>query len=192
MNTLDGKKMSARAATQPVGSALRIAPEFVATAMDEEFGVETTIEAHYSADEGRYIVTTIVVRAIRPDFEQYALRRPAAQPILQAAVPHCISVRMDNDPTGKWVTVADLTAAEGRIIPEWMAAAVTERGAKEERMEVIELLYGAAALASIPPVKTIQVELGVPHRTASDWIKKARTAGRLEGMSYITGRQADG
>jgi len=32
----------------------------------------------------------------------------------------------------------------------------------------------------------------VPHRTASDWVKKARAAGRLEGMSYIVGRQADG
>ena len=27
------------------------------------------------------------------------------------------------------------------------------------------------------------MELGVPHRTASDWIKKARAAGRLNGMS---------
>ena len=60
------------------------------------------------------------------------------------------------------------------------------------RMDVIEILYGTAALAGMPPVKAVQAELGVPHRTASDWIKKARTAGRLEGMSYIVGRQADG
>lgn len=59
-------------------------------------------------------------------------------------------------------------------------------------MDVIEILYGTAALAGMPPVKVVQAELGVPHRTASDWIKKARTAGRLEGMSYIVGRQADG
>lgn len=49
-----------------------------------------------------------------------------------------------------------------------------------------------AALAGLPPVKAVQVELGVPHRTAADWIYKARAAGRLEGMSYTPGRQADG
>ena len=59
-------------------------------------------------------------------------------------------------------------------------------------MDVIEILYGTSALAGLPPVKAIQTELGVPHRTASDWIKKARVAGRLNGMTYIVGRQADG
>jgi hypothetical protein len=63
---------------------------------------------------------------------------------------------------------------------------------KAERMDVIEILYGAAALSGLPPVKAVQVELNVPHRTASDWIKKARDAGRLKGMSYSVGRQADG
>ena len=55
-----------------------------------------------------------------------------------------------------------------------------------------ELLYGIAALSGNPPVQAIQQELGIPHRTASDWTKKARAEGRLAGMSYIVGRQADG
>ncbi|WES66032.1 hypothetical protein P0L94_08135 [Microbacter sp. GSS18] len=191
VTTPDGSPMSADAASQPVGSALRIAPAFIATATDDDTGIETTIEARYSANEGRYIVTTIINRATRDDFDQAALRRTAPQTILQSAIPHCIALQLEDDPDAAWITVADLTATEGRIIPEWMAAAVVKRTAKHERMDAIEILYGTAALAGLPPVKAVQVELNVPHRTASDWIKKARDAGRLEGMSYLVGRQAE-
>lgn len=31
-----------------------------------------------------------------------------------------------------------------------------------------------------------------PYRTAQDWITRARAAGRLDGMNYAVGRQADG
>lgn len=188
VTTPDGTPMTADAATEPVGSALRIAPAFVATTTNDETGIETGIEAHYSQDEGRYIVTTIVNRAARTDFDQRALRHTAAQPIVQAAVPHCIALRLDAAEDSEWTTVADLTAGEGRIIPKWMAAAVVKRGMKDERMEVIEILYGTAALADLPPTKAVQVELDVPHRTASDWIAKARAAGRLKGMNYTQGR----
>jgi hypothetical protein len=188
VTTPDGTPMTADAATEPVGSALRIAPAFVATTVNEDTGIETTLEAHYAADEGRYIVTTIVSRATRPDFDQRALRHTAAQAIVQAAVPHCIALRLTDAHDDTWTTVADLTTGEGRIIPQWMAAAVTKRGMKDERMDVIEILYGAAALADLPPTKAVQVELDVPHRTASDWIAKARAAGRLKGMNYTQGR----
>jgi len=188
VTTIDGTPMSADDATRPVGSALRIAPAFIATTSNDETGIETTLEAHYSREEGRYIVTTIVSRATRPDFDQRALRHTAAQSIVQAAVPRCIALRLDDGEDGEWTTVADLTTGDGRIIPQWMAAAVTKRGMKDERMEVIEILYGAAALADLPPTKAVQVELDVPHRTASDWIAKARAAGRLKGMNYTQGR----
>lgn len=191
VKTLDGNRMSWRAANQPVGSALRIAPGFVATTLDEDSGIETAIEAHYDPDAGRYIVMAIVNRATRPGFDERALRVTAPQAILQAAIPHCIAVQLDDSPK-RWVTIAELTTTEGRIIPPWMAAAVTKRGMKDERMDVIEILYGAAALSGLPPVKAIQIELDVPHRTASDWIRRAREAGRLKGMSYNVGRQADG
>lgn len=192
MTTLDGATMTWHSATQPIGSALRIAPALIATTADEETGVRTTLEAHYRADEGRYIVTSITNRATRDDFDQQALRRTASVAILQAAVPHCIAVHLTNDPDESWTTIADLTTTEGRIIPPWMAKAATKRGAKDDRFEVIEILYGASALSGTPPVRAVQLELGVPHRTASDWIKTARRAGRLEGMTYNVGRQADG
>lgn len=73
-----------------------------------------------------------------------------------------------------------------------MAAAAVKRGTKDKRWEVVEIVYGAAALSGIPPVKALQNELNIPHRTASDWINKARTLGRLDGMTYTVGRQADG
>lgn len=154
--------------------------------------METTIEAHYSLDEGRYIITAITNRAFRDDFDQLALRRTASVAILQQAVPECITVRLtDEDETAR-TTVADLTSNEGRLIPPWMAVAAVKRGGKEERMEVVEIIYGASALAGIPPVRAVQLELDIPHRTASDWVKKARSGGRLEGMTYTVGRQADG
>ena len=184
--------MTPQSATQTVGSALRIAPALVATTTDDDAGVETTIEAHYTPSEGRYIVTAIVTRATRADFDHDALRRSTPAAILQAAIPHCITVRLGDDTDAPWVSIADLTSTEGRIIPPWMVEAAVRRGAREDRMEVIEILYGAAALAGSPPVRAVQVELDVPHRTASDWISKARTAGRLEGMTYHVGRQADG
>ncbi|WP_249354086.1 hypothetical protein [Microbacterium sp. 2FI] len=196
VRTPAGKKMTAAAATRPVGTALRIAPEFVASAIDDESGIETTLRASYIADEGRYLVSEVNNRATRAGVEinNIALRQVAVQQILQAATPHCITMTLDDedDPSSTWIPLSQLTTAEGKIIPPWMAEQVTRRGSSDERMDVIELLYGAAALSGQPPVKAIQLELGVPHRTASDWVKRARAAGRLEGMSYIVGRQADG
>lgn len=192
MKTLDGMPMTWHAATEPIGSALRIAPALIASTIYDDAGVETTIAAHYRVAEGRYIVTSITNRAIRDDFDQQALRRTAPVAILQAAVPWCIAVHLTDETDESWTTIADLTSAEGRIIPSWMASAATKRGVKDERMEVIEIIYGASALAGIPPVRAVQEELGIPHRTASDWVKTARAAGRLEGMTYNVGRQADG
>ncbi|WP_258034436.1 hypothetical protein [Microbacterium sp. CJ77] len=192
VKTPNGDTMTALAATLPVGSALRIAPQFVATAVNEDTGIETAIEARYVPGAGRYVMTTVVNRAVGDDFDETALRRVVTQAILQAAIPHCIALQLSDSDDGAWITVADLTANDGRVIPEWMAEAVVKRGMKAERMDVIEILYGTAALAGLPPVKAVQVELGVPHRTAADWIYKARAAGRLEGMSYTPGRQADG
>lgn len=192
MKTLDGKTMAAQHATQPIGSALRIAPAFVATAVDESTGIETTIEAHYSAERRRYVITTIVNRAISDDFNEDRLKHTAPQAIVQLAIPHCISLLLDDSPGAAWTTVADLTTTEGRIIPPWMARAVVKRGVKEERWEVIEILYGTAALADLPPVKLISLELDVPERTASDWIQKARAAGWLVGLTSNVGRPANG
>lgn len=196
MRTLDGDPMSWQAATTRVGAALRISPAFVATYLDDESGIETTLEARYSADAGRYLVTAVRARSIRGGAEvnNLALRRTPIQGILQHAAPQCVSLTLDDesDPAATWVTASDLSNTAGRVIPAWLAEDVVKRGASDARMEVIEILYGTAALAGLPPVKAVQNELGVPHRTASDWIKKARAAGRLTGMTYIVGRQADG
>ncbi|WP_341976056.1 hypothetical protein [Microbacterium sp. LWO13-1.2] len=191
MKTLDGRKMAATDATEVVGSALRIAPGFVATAIDEAAGVETTIEAHYLEDRNRYVITTILNRAVASDFSEDRLKHAAPQSILQVAIPHCIALLLDDSPGAKWTTVSDLTTVDGRILPPWMAQAVVKRGMKDERWEVIEILYGTAALADLPPVKLISLELDVPERTASDWIQKARAAGWLVGMTSNVGRPAN-
>jgi hypothetical protein len=190
VKTPRGDAMSSEFTTESVGHALRIAPDFVATAMDEDSGVETTIEAHYVADRGRYVITTILNRAVAANFSEDRLKHAATQGILQKAIPHCISLLLDDSPDARWTTVADLTTTDGRIIPEWMREAVVKRGIKEERWAVVEILYGTAALADLPPVKLIALELDVPERTASDWIQKARGAGWLVGMTSNVGRPA--
>lgn len=192
MKTPDGKKMTAKHATLPVGSALRIAPSFVATAVDETTGIETTIEARYIESRGRYIITAILNRAISDDFDEERLKRTAPQAILRAAVPHCISLLIDDSPGATRTTVADLTTNDGRILPEWMARAVARRGIRDERWDAIEILYGTATLADLPAAKLVAVELDVPERTATDWIRSARAAGRLEGMTSNIGRPAGG
>jgi hypothetical protein len=189
VKTLDGEEMTADAATQSVGSALRIAPGFVATSRDERAGVETTIEARYSADRGRYVITAIVNRAISADFSDYRLRHSAPQAILQVALPRCITVKLEDGSEERWLRVSDLTSgADGRIIPPWLAEAVVRRGVKDERWDVVEILYGSAALADMSPVKLIALELDVPERIAQEWISKTRATGRLEGLSSNVGR----
>lgn len=185
--------MTATAATTPVGSALRIAPAFVATSEDETTGVRTSIEAHYSRARGEYSLSGITTRAMHDDVPASALRQhTSTRQLVQAAVPKCIALQLDEDDDAPWVTVADLTAATGRLIPEWLAAAAKSRGAGAERMDVVAIVYAAAALAGDAPLRAIQAELEVPYRTAQDWVARARAAGRLEGVNYSAGRQADG
>ncbi|MDR7110869.1 hypothetical protein J2X03_000725 [Microbacterium trichothecenolyticum] len=190
VKTPAGKPMSAEHTTKPIGSALRIAPAFIATAVDEAMGVETTIEAHYKPTRGRYVITMITNRAIADEFNEDRLKHAAPQVIVQTAIPRCIALQLDDSPGAGWTTIADLTSAEGRIIPPWMAEAVVKRGMKDERWQVIEILYGTAALADLPPVKLIAAELRIPERTASDWIQKARAAGWLTGLTSNVGRPA--
>lgn len=194
MRTLEGEPMTAEAAVQPVGSGLRIAPAFAATVTDDMRSTETRIEARYVSADGRYVTTAVTVRSADDSTEVNAntLRQVTVQAIVQAAAPHCIAITLSDTPDAQWLTVAELTTQHGRLIPDWLAADVVKRGPNEARMDVIEILYGTAALAGTPPVRAIARELGISHRTASDWTRKARTAGRLDGMSYAVGRKADG
>ncbi|AZS35728.1 hypothetical protein CVS47_00325 [Microbacterium lemovicicum] len=192
VTTLTGEKMTEAAAQTPLGSSLRIAAGFVATSVDDASGIETTIEAHYRKVKGRYVPSVILNRGVSDNFDEEKLRHTSTQGVLQAAVPHCIAVRLDEEPEAKWATVSDLTADDNRILAPWLVAAVVKHGVKDERWDVIEILYGVAALAGRPPVKLITAELAVPERTASDWIKKARKAGRLTGMTSAIGRPAHG
>lgn len=190
VTTLTGEKIKQDRLTEPIGEALRIAPAFLASSTDDDTGIETLVTAHYDQPKGRYIVTSVTNRAVRDDFDTEDLRRISIAPILQAAIPWCVSYQMDAPPDEMWVIVADLAQGEG-LLPPWLVEAVTKRGAGDERSEAISIIYGAAALAGLPPVRAVQRELGIPHRTASDWIKKARKAGYLEGMTYAIGRQAE-
>lgn len=65
VRTYDGEVMTPAAATEPVGSALRVAPMFTATVVDDSTGFGTTVEAVYDPEQGRYVLQTIANRAIR-------------------------------------------------------------------------------------------------------------------------------
>jgi len=196
VTTLEGTPVSSQDATQPVGSALRIAPAFLATTVDAELGLSTAVTARYVSREGRYVIKGVTNIAISDDVElNYpTVAKVGMQAIVQAAAPRCIFLTLDDeaDPLARWISVDELTTSQGRVLPPHLAAEVVRRGSSEARMQVIELLYGSAALAGLPPAKLIQAELGVPHRTASSWIIAARAAGRLAGMNYNAGRPARG
>lgn len=196
VKTPDGNDMTWNEATQRVGSALRIAPAFVATATDAELGIETTLLARYDMGDGRYLIRRASNVSLRDDVElnYQTVARVGMQAIVQAAAPRCIFLTLEDedDPLARWISVNDLTTSAGRIIAPAIAAQVVRRGSSEARMDVIELLYGSAALSGKPPAKLIQQELGIPHRTASAWIIEARKVGRLAGMNYHAGRPASG
>lgn len=141
-----------------------------------------------SPDRGRYVITKLTNEAVGAEFLEDRLKYVATQAILQIAVPRCIALLLDDSPEAMPITVADLTSSEGRIIPVWMAQAVIKRGVKDERWEVIEILYGTAALAGLPPLKLIAQELEIPERTAAYWVQEARTAGWLAGLTSNLGR----
>ena len=194
MTAPPGAPVTVADATVWVGSALRIVPVFSAAATDTGAGVCTAMTVQYSASHGRYVIRAVTNEAIHEDVEvNYpTIARIGLAGIIQAAAPRCIFLTLgeEGDPDAAWMSVDQLTTAKGRILPPALAAEVVRRGGSEARMEAIELLYGTAALSNLPPAKLIQEELGIPHRTASQWIIDARNAGRLEGMNYHAGRQA--
>jgi hypothetical protein len=72
------------------------------------------------------------------------------------------------------------------------ASLAAKAGPTPDTLELVQLIYGVAALAAQPPMRAVVSELGVPERTATHWITKARQAGLLNGITYAVGRQPDG
>ena len=190
VRTPDGQRMTWKHATLPLGSALRIAPAFTATATADDIQVESTIEAVYSADAGRYRIAATRHRPTNDAAEitPTVLRQVRLGELLSAAVPHCVAVEFEN----KQATVHDLLGKNDRILPTWMAEAAAKSGPTAETLELVQLVYGIAALAALPPMRAVASELGIPERTATHWITKARAAGLLDGITYAVGRQPDG
>lgn len=190
MRTPDGQRMTWKNATLPLGSALRIAPAFTATATADDIEVETTIEAVYSPDAGRYRIVATAHRATTTTAEitPTVLRQVRLGELLSAAVPYCVAVDFE----GKQRSVHDLLATGGRVVPEPLAALAVKAGPTADTLGLVHLIYGVAALAALPPMRAVATELGIPERTATHWITKARNAGLLDGITYAVGRQPDG
>jgi len=197
VRTPDGNRMASKHATLPLGSALRIAPAFVATTVADGIGVETAIEVGYSSDAGRYRITATAHRAVNgtEEITPTVLRQVRLGELLSAAVPYCIVVQYEDawlDGVNKRGTVHELLAGGGRIIPAKLASLAAKAGPTRDTLELVQLIYGVSALAAQPPMRAVAAELGIPERTATHWITKARKAGFLEGITYAVGRQPDG
>jgi hypothetical protein len=190
VRTPDGQTVTAKQATLPLGSALRIVPAFTATATADDTQVETTIEGVYSADAGRYRTTATAHRATggAGEITPTVLRKVRLGELLSAAVPYCVTVDFE----GKQLSVHDLLATSGRVVPQPLAAVAVAAGPTADTLGLVQLIYGVAALAALPPMRAVASELGIPERTATHWIAKARNAGLLDGITYAVGRQPDG
>ncbi|MBO1740725.1 hypothetical protein [Leifsonia sp. TF02-11] len=191
VRTPDGQHMTWQHATLPLGSALRIAPAFTATATAEDISVETTIHTRFDTDAGRYMVTATAHRPIEPAIEitPAVLRQVRLGELLSAAVPYCVAVDDNDLGTG---TVRELRGEGERLLPAWMTEMIAQAGPTANTLEIVQLLYGIAALAARPPIVAVAAELGISERTARHWIGKARRAGLLDGIRYTVGRQPDG
>lgn len=191
MRTPEGKPVTAKQATLPLGSALRIVPAFTATAVAGDIPVETTISASYSPSAGRYRITNTVHHAVgdAAEITPTALRQVRLGELLSAAVPYCVAI---SDETIGHGMVRDLLGVSGRLLPEWMATAAAKAGPTGETLELVQLIYGIAALSAQAPMRTVATELGIPERTATHWITKARNVGLLDGITYAVGRQPNG
>jgi hypothetical protein len=192
VRTLAGTKVTTRQATHPIGTGLRIVPKFRATATDQvDVPFDTTIEVHYSPDLGRYLIVESTFRARDgEEINAVTLRKARTAEVLKAAAPECITLDVLDD--GHWIRASELTTVQDRILPPVIVSEIRKRKNTEARMDAVEIIYGVAALSGLPPTQAVQNEMGIPHRTAADWISKARDAGRLEGMAYVAGRRVDG
>lgn len=194
VSTADDREIGAADATRPVGSSLRIVPVFKAASSDSDLSVRTAVIAEYDKAQGRYVIRQVAHASLDSNTEltPRLLARVQLRPIVQRAAPQCVFVTLDDEtnPRAQWISIDSLTTKKGRILSPAIAEAVVQRGSSPARMEAIELLYGAAALAGLPPAQLVQRELGITHRTASAWIQDARNAGRLVGMNFNAGRQA--
>lgn len=191
MRTPEGKRVTAAQATLPLGSALRIVPAFTATAVAEDISIETTVDAAYSREAGRYRIARTVHRAVgkTEEITPTVLRQVRLGEMITAAVPHCVAIVDEQIGRG---TVHDLVGSGSRILPDWMAVAARKAGPTPDNLEIVQVVYGIAALAGQPPMRAVATELGIPERTATHWITKARNAGLLDGITYAVGRQPDG
>jgi hypothetical protein len=48
------------------------------------------------------------------------------------------------------------------------------RGPVPGSLEQMAFVYNLAAIVGLPPVRQVELELGLPHSTASAWIRKAK------------------
>jgi hypothetical protein len=170
---------------------LRILPAFVATSVAEDISVETTIRAEYSRDAGRYRILSTAHRAVgdTDEITPTLLRKIRLGELLGEAVPACVVI--DDEQIGRGI-VRDLLGAGTRLLPSWLADAAAKNGPTADTLELVQLIYGVAALAGQPPMRAVANELGIAERTATHWIMKARAAGLLDGITYAVGRQPDG
>jgi len=187
-------------ASRRIGDALWIVPRYRVIAEDEHTGLGSTLDVEYDATEGRFVVRQAGTYSLTGgEITGTELRRVRLAEIVQAASPHCVAFALDDD---LFVTAAELAASEGRMLPTWLTAtlaAAPRRGslsesaraeAREARLDAVQLVYGVAVLTGQPPAKAIERELNVAPRTAAQWIRAARDAGRLEGLGYPMGRPA--
>jgi len=65
-----------------------------------------------------HAITAIANRAILDDVADEVLRRTFPLAMLQAAIPKCISLRLDSGDVERWVTLDELTTTGGHIIPQ--------------------------------------------------------------------------
>lgn len=152
---------------------LRILRHCGATLTDEpESPYDIEIRAEWSEKEFEYEIADLRLNRTKgsPAITGESLRSVPVQALLRRALEALIQVEIDDGSAISMLSVLD----------DEMARDVASRGPKPETLLWTARVYQAARIRLEPPTREVTRVFGIPHRTASYWIRLARDRGILE------------
>lgn len=164
------------------GPALRVVPNFKFEVVDDDqdFNVQMWVEfdrSHMQYQVGQLTITSLHGAG---GVTGTMLRQVRVLDYLRMGARHGIFVQ-----TGDEIRSLAEMFGTGRFFGREGAAGIRQMGPTDAVIGTVGLIYVSAHLASTPPAKAVQDELGLPPRTATNWISKARERGWMRGLPEV-------
>lgn len=118
------------------------------------------LDLHVIASSGVEAVTGTLLRALP----------------IQLLLRRCVNRALYwQDEIGRFQSINSLIQAEPELLSDLAA-----NGPKPETLEWVARMYMLGKIKLDPPTKWVAESFGIPHRTASHWVKLARERGHLD------------